>query len=101
MRENDLETMYNELTEISKSEDFDLTGATRTVAIFRVAVECGATTVGFPSMAFLMSKMLTTALGIGTSTIENYEHKKIVEPSIYKIEKLLSSMGYDLDAIKS
>lgn len=64
MRENDLETMYNELTEISKSEDFDLTGATRTVAIFRVAVECGATTVGFPSMAFLMSKMLTTALGI-------------------------------------
>ena len=64
MRENDLETMYNELTEISKSEDFDLTGATRTVAIFRVAVECGATTIGFPSMAFLMSKMLTTALGI-------------------------------------
>ena len=64
MRENDLEIMYNELTEISKSEDFDLTGATRTVAIFRVAVECGATTIGFPSMAFLMSKMLTTALGI-------------------------------------
>ena len=64
MRENDLEIMYNELTELSKSEDFDLTGATRTVAIFRVAVECGATTVGFPSMAFLMSKMLTTALGI-------------------------------------
>tara|TARA_R110002074_G_scaffold333257_1_gene503494 strand:+ start:44 stop:313 length:270 start_codon:yes stop_codon:yes gene_type:complete len=64
MRENDLEIMYNELTELSKSEDFDLTGATRTVAIFRVAVECGATTIGFPSMAFLMSKMLTTALGI-------------------------------------
>lgn len=64
MRENDLEIMYNELTELSKSEDFDLTGATRTVAIFRVAIECGATTIGFPSMAFLMSKMLTTALGI-------------------------------------
>ena len=64
MRENDLETLYTTLTELSKSEDFDLTGATRTVAIFRVAVECGATTVGFPSMAFLMSKMLTTALGI-------------------------------------
>jgi hypothetical protein len=64
MRENDLETLYTTLTELSKSEDFDLTGATRTVAIFRVAVECGATTIGFPSMAFLMSKMLTTALGI-------------------------------------
>jgi hypothetical protein len=64
MRENDLEIMYNKLTELSQSKDFDISDATRTVAIFRVAVECGATTIGFPSMAFLMSKMLTTALGI-------------------------------------
>ena len=64
MRENDLEIMYNKLTELSQSKDFDISDATRTVAIFRVAVECGATTIGSPSMAFLMSKMLTTALGI-------------------------------------
>ena len=64
MRENDLEIMYNKLTELSQSKDFDISDETRTVAIFRVAVECGATTIGFPSMAFLMSKMLTTALGI-------------------------------------
>ena len=64
MRENDLETMYNELTELSQSKYFDITDATRTVALFRVGVEYGATTIGFPSMAFLMSKMLTTALGI-------------------------------------
>jgi len=38
--------------------------------------------------------------GIGTSTIENYEQRKIIEPSIYKMEILLSAMGYDLDAIK-
>jgi transcriptional regulator with XRE-family HTH domain len=44
---------------------------------------------------------LSALSGISTSTIETYEHKKIAEPSIYKIEKLLSSMGYDLDAIKS
>tara|TARA_R110002020_G_C16136325_1_gene761557 strand:+ start:255 stop:392 length:138 start_codon:yes stop_codon:yes gene_type:complete len=39
--------------------------------------------------------------GIGTSTIENYERSKIAEPSIYKVERLLKSMGYELDAIKA
>tara|TARA_R110002020_G_scaffold473715_3_gene703396 strand:+ start:572 stop:703 length:132 start_codon:yes stop_codon:yes gene_type:complete len=38
--------------------------------------------------------------GIGTSTIENYEQRKIIEPSIYKMEILLGAMGYDLDAIR-
>lgn len=37
--------------------------------------------------------------GVGVSTIENYERKKISEPSIYKIELLLQAMGYELDAI--
>ena len=37
--------------------------------------------------------------GVGVSTIENYERKKISEPSIYKIESLLQAMGYELDAI--
>jgi transcriptional regulator with XRE-family HTH domain len=43
---------------------------------------------------------LSLLSGIGTSTIENYERGKISEPSIYKVEKLLNTMGYDLDAIK-
>ena len=43
---------------------------------------------------------LSLLSGIGTSTIENYERSKISEPSIYKVEKLLNTMGYDLDAIK-
>jgi len=43
---------------------------------------------------------LSLLSGIGTSTIENYERSKISEPSIYKMEKLLNTMGYDLDAIK-
>jgi|TARA_R100001132_G_C3206895_1_gene51629 transcriptional regulator with XRE-family HTH domain len=51
--------------------------------------------------AGLTRPQLSILSGIGTSTIENYEHKKIGEPSIYKIEKLLVSMGYDLDAIKA
>ena len=42
---------------------------------------------------------LSLLSGIGTSTIENYERSKISEPSIYKMEKLLKTMGYDLDAL--
>jgi transcriptional regulator with XRE-family HTH domain len=50
--------------------------------------------------AGLTRPQLSLLSGIGTSTIENYERRKIKEPSIYKVEKLLSTMGYDLDAIK-
>ncbi len=44
---------------------------------------------------------LSDRSGIGTSTIENYEKKKILEPSIYKVEILLEAMGYELDALKA
>jgi transcriptional regulator with XRE-family HTH domain len=43
---------------------------------------------------------LSRMSGIGTSAIENYERRKIIEPSIYKMEILLNSLGYDLDAIR-
>lgn len=43
---------------------------------------------------------LSRLSGVGTSTIENYERKKIREPSIYKVEQLLDCMGYELDALK-
>lgn len=42
---------------------------------------------------------LANRSGIGESTIENYEQRKILEPSIYKVECLLEAMGFDLDAI--
>jgi len=51
--------------------------------------------------AGLSRPQLSKISGIGTSTIENYERKKIAEPSIYKVECLLQSMGYELDAIKA
>jgi transcriptional regulator with XRE-family HTH domain len=50
--------------------------------------------------AGLTRPQLSMMSGIGTSTIENYERMKIKEPSVYKIERLLNSMGYELDAIK-
>ena len=42
---------------------------------------------------------LSALSGVGTSTIENYERRKIQEPSIYKVEQLLDCMGYELDAL--
>jgi len=51
--------------------------------------------------AGLSRPQLSMMSGIGTSTIENYERRKIAEPSIYKVERLLKSMGYELDAIKA
>ena len=42
---------------------------------------------------------LSNRSGIGESTIENYEQRKIIEPSIYKVETLLAAMGYDPDAL--
>tara|TARA_Y100001938_G_scaffold75266_1_gene104265 strand:+ start:16 stop:234 length:219 start_codon:yes stop_codon:yes gene_type:complete len=50
--------------------------------------------------AGLTRTQLSSLSGVGSSTIENYERCKIVEPSIYKIESLLCAMGYELDAIK-
>jgi len=50
--------------------------------------------------AGLSRPQLSMMSGIGTSTIENYERRKIAEPSIYKVERLLQSMGYELDALK-
>ena len=43
---------------------------------------------------------LSRLSGNKASTIENYEHKKIIHPSIYRMEILLKAMDYDLDAIK-
>jgi len=43
---------------------------------------------------------LSKLSGVGVNTIENYERKKIREPSIYKIEALLNALGYELDALQ-
>ena len=49
----------------------------------------------------LTRTQLAALSGVGSSTIENYERCKIMEPSIYKIESLLHAMGYELDAIRT
>ena len=64
MDESDLELLYNKLTKLAESEEYDVSHVARTIAIFRVAIEYGVTTMGFPLLTYLMAKLLTVALGI-------------------------------------
>ena len=64
MSENDLQSLYNNLTKVAESEEYDISHVARTIAIFRVAIEYGVTTMGFPLLTYLMAKLLTVALGI-------------------------------------
>jgi len=45
-------------------------------------------------------EQLSLISGVAVTTIENYEKKKIGQPSIYKVEALLSAMGYELEAVR-
>ena len=49
----------------------------------------------------LARKDVARMSGGSSRTIENYEKKKIKEPSIYKVEQILNAMGYELDALRS
>jgi len=64
MSENDMELLYNKLASVAQSEEYDVPDTARTVAVFRVAIEYGATTMGLPVLTYLMSKLLTVSLGI-------------------------------------
>ena len=64
MSEGDLDLLYNKLTEITQSKEYEISDVARTIAVFRVAVEYGVTTMGFPVLTYLMAKLLTVALGI-------------------------------------
>ena len=48
----------------------------------------------------LARKDVARMSGVSSSTNENYEKKKIKEPSIYKVEQILNAMGYELDALR-
>ena len=48
----------------------------------------------------LARKDVARMSGVSSSTIENYEKKKIKEPSIYKVAQILNAMGYELDALR-
>ena len=52
MSENDLQSLYNKLTKVAESEEYDISHVARTIAIFRVAIEYGASSIGFPFLTY-------------------------------------------------
>ena len=63
---SDLDDFYRELTDLTEGSPLEVSPVGRTVALFRVAVEYGAVQMGLPTLAYLMSRLLTITLGLAT-----------------------------------
>ena len=67
---NDIDSFYKEMTNLVEGSPLEVSPTGRVVALFRVAVEYGAVQIGLPTLAYLMSKILTITLGIATGDEE-------------------------------
>jgi hypothetical protein len=67
---NDIDSFYKEMTNLVEGSPLDVSPTGRVVAVFRVAVEYGAVQIGLPTLAYLMSRILTITLGIATGDEE-------------------------------
>ena len=67
---NDIDSFYKEMTNLVEGSPLDVSPTGRVVALFRVAVEYGAVQIGLPTLAYLMSRILTITLGIATGDEE-------------------------------
>ena len=63
---NDVDSFYKEITNLVEGSVLEVSPTGRVVALFRVAVEYGAVQIGLPTLAYLMSRILTITLGIAT-----------------------------------
>jgi len=66
----DIDSFYEEITNLVEGSPLEVSSTGRVVALFRVAVEYGAVQIGFPTLAYLMSRILTITLGIATGDEE-------------------------------
>jgi hypothetical protein len=67
---NDVDSFYKEITNLVEGSVLEVSPTGRVVALFRVAVEYGAVHIGLPTLAYLMSRILTITLGIATGDEE-------------------------------
>jgi len=70
MESSDLESFVEELQNIADGSSLNVSPIARTVALFRVAIEYGAVQIGLPTLAYLLSRILTITLGIATGDEE-------------------------------
>ena len=62
---NDLDRFYEEVCDLTETFEGEVSEVRRTVALFRVAIEYGATHMGVPTLGYLMSRLLAVTLGVG------------------------------------
>jgi len=62
---NDLDRFYENLCDLTEDYVGDVSHIAKTVALFRVAIEYGATHMGVPTLGYMMSRLLTVTLGVG------------------------------------
>lgn len=62
---NDLDRFYEEICDLTEGFDGEVSEVRRTVALFRVAIEYGATHMGVPTLGYMMSRLLAVTLGVG------------------------------------
>ena len=74
----DMESFYEEMTNLVEGSPLRVSPIGRVVALFRVAVEYGAVQIGLPTLAYLMSRILTITLGIATGD-EEAQYDDILE----------------------
>jgi|TARA_R110000744_G_scaffold68375_2_gene139106 hypothetical protein len=65
-----VDSFYKEITNLVEGSVLEVSPTGRVVALFRVAVEYGAVQIGLPTLAYLMSRILTITLGIATGDEE-------------------------------
>ena len=63
MSDDKLQNFYHSLEEYVEKDD-DISDVSKAIVLVRVAIETGAREMGLPGICYLMSKLLTTTLGI-------------------------------------
>ena len=66
----DIDSFYKEMRNLVEGSRLEVSPTGRVVALFRVAVEYGAVQIGLPTLAYLISRILTITLGIATGDEE-------------------------------
>jgi len=58
-----MDTFYRELTDRT-NEQLSLTPASKTIVLFRIAIETSAEELGLPRVVYLLSRLMTATIGI-------------------------------------
>ena len=66
----DLDSFYEDITNTVEGSPLAISPIGRIVALLRVTVEYGAVQVGLPTLAYLLSRILTITLGMATGDEE-------------------------------